>query len=151
MCSICLNENKKYRNLTCSCGHTFHKKCIKRWLKNNNTCPLCKRVIKEEVVNDYGFAAYAEQLHAAYADSAHQETDEVPAWYNDEPYMWVDLTTMTQVPPPMPRIIPHNGRYGDDPINGEDVAIIMNQTGCSEFWSVDVATRCVCLRYVLRR
>jgi len=127
MCSICLNENKKYRNLTCSCGHTFHKKCIKRWLKNNNTCPLCKRVIKEEVVNDYGFAAFTEELRTAYADSAHQETDEVPAWYNDEPYMWVDLTTMTQVPPPMPRIIPVGAAFDD-----VGVAIVMTLTGCSK-------------------
>ena len=51
-CSICLNENKKYRNLTCSCGHTFHKKCINRWLNSNNDCPLCKRIIKKEEVPD---------------------------------------------------------------------------------------------------
>jgi len=45
MCSICFNENKKYRNLTCSCGHTFHKKCINKWLKTENTCPLCRKII----------------------------------------------------------------------------------------------------------
>jgi len=45
MCSICFNENKKYRNLTCSCGHTFHKKCINKWLKAENTCPLCRKII----------------------------------------------------------------------------------------------------------
>ena len=100
MCSICLNENKKYRNLTCSCAHTFHKKCINRWLNNNNTCPLCKRVIKEEA-DKYGFAAFTEQLRAAYADSAHQETDEVPAWYDDDrefayyPVNFMDLESIS--------------------------------------------------------
>ena len=126
MCSICLNENKKYRNLTCSCGHTFHKKCINRWLKDNNTCPLCKRVIKEEV-DKYGFAAFTEQLRARYMNGPHHETDEVPAWYDDEPYMWFDMTTMAAVPPPMPRIIPVDADVDDG-----DVAIVMSQTGCSE-------------------
>ena len=97
MCSICLNENKKYRNLTCSCGHTFHKKCINRWLKNNNTCPLCKRVIKEEA-DKYGFAAFTEQLRAAYADSAHQETDEVPAWYDDDRYAYYPVNLLNLLP-----------------------------------------------------
>ena len=23
------------------CNHCFHLECISRWLRNNNTCPLC--------------------------------------------------------------------------------------------------------------
>ncbi len=40
-CVICLeniNGNKK----TLQCGHTFHTKCIQKWLKKNKTCPICR-------------------------------------------------------------------------------------------------------------
>lgn len=48
-CPICLNEiNKKQRcfqkkilNSPC-CSQTLHKKCLLIWLKDNNTCPLCR-------------------------------------------------------------------------------------------------------------
>ena len=52
MCSICLVDNPKYRNLTVRCGHRFHKKCNKKWLKNNYCCPLCREVIQDAVVNE---------------------------------------------------------------------------------------------------
>ena len=42
-CPICLDEFKEseyYRNL--KCNHFFHKKCIDRWLKKENNCPMCR-------------------------------------------------------------------------------------------------------------
>ena len=42
-CPICLDEFKEseyYRNL--NCNHSFHKKCIDRWLKKENNCPMCR-------------------------------------------------------------------------------------------------------------
>ena len=42
-CPICLDEFKEseyYRNL--KCNHCFHKKCIDRWLKKENNCPMCR-------------------------------------------------------------------------------------------------------------
>lgn len=38
-CTICLEEvtNKPYE-----CGHVYHDKCIKKWLKEHNTCPNCR-------------------------------------------------------------------------------------------------------------
>ena len=38
-CTICLEEvtNKPYE-----CGHVYHDKCIKTWLKEHNTCPNCR-------------------------------------------------------------------------------------------------------------
>lgn len=42
-CSICLeNFLKKEKKIIVKCSHEFHKKCIKEWLNNNNTCPLCR-------------------------------------------------------------------------------------------------------------
>lgn len=27
---------------TLDCGHDFHSHCIKQWLRQKNTCPICK-------------------------------------------------------------------------------------------------------------
>jgi hypothetical protein len=37
-----------------SCDHVFHQKCIKTWLKRNNTCPCCRctYIDKEKLQND---------------------------------------------------------------------------------------------------
>lgn len=44
ICSICMNnENNKYLKL--NCGHIFHSKCIKHWLEQKNSCPLCRNII----------------------------------------------------------------------------------------------------------
>lgn len=45
-CSICLEKyvvNDKIIKLDCS--HSYHKKCLSEWLKNNNTCPHCRENI----------------------------------------------------------------------------------------------------------
>ena len=44
-CSICLCDivsGDKIITLNCSQRHFFHKDCIKKWLKFNLCCPLCK-------------------------------------------------------------------------------------------------------------
>jgi hypothetical protein len=28
--------------LSVECGHTFHRRCLKRWFSKSNTCPLCR-------------------------------------------------------------------------------------------------------------
>ena len=33
-----------------NCGHLFHKKCLKKWLDTNSTCPECKSAVK---TNDF--------------------------------------------------------------------------------------------------
>jgi len=41
-CIICyekMNDRKKKYKLYCE--HTYHKKCMKRWLRERATCPLC--------------------------------------------------------------------------------------------------------------
>lgn len=43
-CSVCLQDNYEYLNL--SCRHTFCSVCIQRWRQNgNNNCPMCRAII----------------------------------------------------------------------------------------------------------
>ena len=46
-CCICLSEIEKGKeSMLLPCGHIFHYKCCLGWLKNNNTCPMCRFEIK---------------------------------------------------------------------------------------------------------
>ncbi|EAR88443.3 zinc finger, C3HC4 type (RING finger) protein (macronuclear) [Tetrahymena thermophila SB210] len=52
-CSICLSMYEVGDNvvfLPCNKNHNFHDECIQRWLKVNNSCPVCR-----QNVNDQGF------------------------------------------------------------------------------------------------
>jgi len=45
-CSVCLEPyhvNEPAKQL--GCDHKFHRKCIKRWLKNHETCPFCRHIV----------------------------------------------------------------------------------------------------------
>ncbi len=45
-CSICLeNYDKNDKIMNLKCRHSFHQECIKKWLKDNNTCPQCRENI----------------------------------------------------------------------------------------------------------
>lgn len=46
-CSICLNDKIKH-NITTPCRHNFHRYCLGNWIKDNNTCPVCR----ENIVSD---------------------------------------------------------------------------------------------------
>lgn len=42
-CSICLDSfsfGQHHRIL--ECRHSFHKKCIDKWFKTGNNCPICR-------------------------------------------------------------------------------------------------------------
>jgi len=49
-CAICLEE---FRNgdqqRTLPCFHRFHKACVDQWLRQDNTCPLCKHSLDAAV------------------------------------------------------------------------------------------------------
>ena len=44
-CPICLASVLSPVRLNC-CFHIYCKICIEKWKKNNNKCPLCKRLFK---------------------------------------------------------------------------------------------------------
>ena len=33
------------------CTHFFHTDCIKEWFKLNYSCPICKSIVDEDVIN----------------------------------------------------------------------------------------------------
>ena len=39
ICMIKLNDGDEIGKI--SCGHTFHKHCLKQWIRRTNVCPLC--------------------------------------------------------------------------------------------------------------
>ena len=48
-CTICLENYVNGDNtIALPCIHIFHADCIKTWLKNKTTCPMCKYEIKYE-------------------------------------------------------------------------------------------------------
>ena len=42
-CSICIEEYELGEEIsTLPCLHMFHRNCINRWLRQSNSCPICK-------------------------------------------------------------------------------------------------------------
>jgi len=50
-CSICLISLEKEPTKILECTHTFHIECIDIWMNLNDTCPLCRKVIKQPSQN----------------------------------------------------------------------------------------------------
>lgn len=48
-CSICMQ--KIHKKFVMNCGHIFHEECAIRWLKNKNSCPLCRAIIHPCAMN----------------------------------------------------------------------------------------------------
>ncbi|KAM7210529.1 hypothetical protein V8F06_014085 [Rhypophila decipiens] len=49
-CVICVDEMVKGEKASVlPCSHLFHGECVTMWLKQHNTCPVCRRSIEEEV------------------------------------------------------------------------------------------------------
>jgi hypothetical protein len=50
-CAICMEQYKPREMLAIlpGCVHTFHRKCVARWLKEKPTCPVCQRDVREDL------------------------------------------------------------------------------------------------------
>ncbi|OMJ85304.1 hypothetical protein SteCoe_13398 [Stentor coeruleus] len=48
-CVICFSEfeeNDQVITLDCDVRHVYHSPCLKRWLRINNTCPICRKSLE---------------------------------------------------------------------------------------------------------
>lgn len=66
-CCICLAKyvnNDELRELPCS--HFFHKDCVDKWLKINNSCPLCKAEVGETLLSSLTEATANLQQSSAF-------------------------------------------------------------------------------------
>lgn len=53
-CCICMSEFQEDEDVTplpCNIAHYFHAQCVTEWLKTNNTCPLCRKVVTGDDFN----------------------------------------------------------------------------------------------------
>lgn len=41
-CVICFIKYKNNNMITTRCNHLFHEKCLRKWLKIDNICPICR-------------------------------------------------------------------------------------------------------------
>lgn len=48
-CPVCIDEIPIGKEaMFMPCGHTFHPTCLKPWLKDHNTCPICRKELPTE-------------------------------------------------------------------------------------------------------
>ena len=51
LCSICCENSEeeeiKEERVITKCNHTFHSKCLKRWVVQKTTCPMCRASLKK--------------------------------------------------------------------------------------------------------
>lgn len=50
ICNICLENNANIKLSNCNGNHCFHKKCINKWFKSKEICPVCKEFYGEKVI-----------------------------------------------------------------------------------------------------
>ena len=46
-CPVCMEDIVK-KGLKLPCGHIFDRNCVTTWLKQHNSCPVCRKGIDEE-------------------------------------------------------------------------------------------------------
>ena len=47
MCAICL-EKINDSDINLKCNHNYHSKCIIKWIKLENNCPICRNIINND-------------------------------------------------------------------------------------------------------
>lgn len=44
-CTICFESIRAHEGLALPCMHAFHPRCIRPWLSEHNTCPVCRHPV----------------------------------------------------------------------------------------------------------
>ena len=76
-CCICMEDVDSKKNcVTTECGHTFCASCLIRHLEENNTCPLCRFVLRRPVKKTPSLSpSVAESLVAGLSNSDEERQD----------------------------------------------------------------------------
>ncbi|EDV28570.1 uncharacterized protein TRIADDRAFT_18741, partial [Trichoplax adhaerens] len=49
-CAICMDDYKKREKIReLPCSHGFHARCVDKWLRQHNSCPICRENINPTV------------------------------------------------------------------------------------------------------
>jgi len=84
-CPICLNALTPGHHCKRSsrCSHIFHTGCLDKWLKTNNTCPICRYVI-DEPNEQHDSDSFHDDLLGAFANfsEARVRINEIENAYN---------------------------------------------------------------------
>lgn len=78
-CSICLSEIavKSTGCVEMTCSHTYHLKCISKWLSNHDTCPICRHACSE--METLSVSTFAAEPVVAQASVVAQAQTQAPA------------------------------------------------------------------------
>ena len=55
ICTICLDECKNNLGVI-ECGHVFHIKCVKNWIKDKQKCPNCRKILYSTKAQELKFS-----------------------------------------------------------------------------------------------
>lgn len=84
-CAICLDDYEVGDQLRClPCGHTFHAKCIAKWLiERSATCPLCNLDLyeEEEFDEDEDETETNQRANATVPTTIERENSTVGSWW----------------------------------------------------------------------
>ena len=127
-CSICLEciSVATTGRVEMSCSHTFHLKCIGKWLKNNSSCPLCRNKPSEMET--------LEEAPLAYEIRSRINFNEYIQFGHNRQIGHIDTSHNTHVPE---EPIPEN----TDGIPASDIRLVSTQTGINVQQCLDALRR----------
>uniref|UniRef100_A0A0K0ESH5 RING-type domain-containing protein n=1 Tax=Strongyloides stercoralis TaxID=6248 RepID=A0A0K0ESH5_STRER len=62
-CTICTGDFTHDTICACPCGHTFHEKCVKKWLQHQTNCPICRKKCTTAMLTSLFFNIVNESFH----------------------------------------------------------------------------------------
>ena len=117
-CTICLceedHEGQTDKTVT-SCKHSFHTRCIDKWLAENSSCPVCRTTIGANHTIYHPNEEEGAQAALALANQ-HQHHDVVAGIYNEDAQAALAIARQSQparilelYPDPLERLILESG------------------------------------------
>ena len=66
-CGICYRKTSENSKIILECIHIFCHECIGKWIRENPTCPVCRKLISEQLQRQYN------PLSSNYMITFHQQ------------------------------------------------------------------------------